>query len=311
MKVYSDVCIVGGGAAGGVLSYYLYRSGFSKLPVYYYSEVSVSAVKAQGGIYVTDENRRVDYLVPVIPRHYETPIDECKFVFNTVKAYSVPQTIELMLNITQPSGVVIMLQNGFGSLELAERSLQGRQVAGGVIHYGAQRVGHGRVLYHGGNTIIAGCRNSLCLDLLEISNALRLGGLYLLVTSNIDFYRWLKLMINAVVNPLTAITRGPNRVVLEKEGLELARAIIEEICEVARGYGYAFNPTEVLDYLKSGIESVASNISSMAQDVINNRPTEIDFLNGFVAKSLGKESSINYILTLIIRLIERGYKLKS
>ncbi|MEM2025002.1 MAG: 2-dehydropantoate 2-reductase [Desulfurococcaceae archaeon] len=311
MKVYSDVCVVGGGATGGVLSYYLYRSGFSNLPVYYYSEVSANAVKAQGGIYVTDVNRHVDYLVPVIPRHYKNPIDVCKLVFNTVKAYSVPQTIELMLSITQPSGVVIMLQNGFGSLELAERSLQGRHVAGGVIHYGAQRVGHGRVLHHGGNTIIAGCRNSLCLDLLDLSNALRLGGLYLLVTSNIDFYRWLKLMINAVVNPLTAITKAPNGVVLEKEGLELARAIIEEICEVAKGYGYVFNPSEVLDYLKNSIESVASNISSMAQDVINKRPTEIDFLNGFVAKKLGKESSINYILTLLIKLIEREYKLKS
>lgn len=309
ISTHYDVCIIGGGATGGILAYYVYRSGFERIPVYYFSVESVYAVDRQGGIYVIDGINGTSHLVPVIPRHYKSPFGKCQFVFNTVKAYDVPQTIELMLEITPRNGVVVMLQNGFGSLELAEQCLRGARVAGGVIYYGAQRLDRAKVLYHGGDKIIAGCRGDMCVDLMDLSKELRRGGLSLIVTSDIDLHRWLKLMLNAVVNPITAITRSPNRIVLEREALELAEAIIKEACEVAKEHGYTFEPQEVIKYVKSAVENVADNVSSMAQDVLECRPTEIDYINGFIASRLGREHSVNRILMLLVKLIERGSKL--
>ncbi|MEM1857600.1 MAG: 2-dehydropantoate 2-reductase N-terminal domain-containing protein, partial [Desulfurococcaceae archaeon] len=68
------ICIIGGGAVGGVLAYFLYRSGIKHIPVYYASEESYKEVKNQGGVYVYDKKLNEEFLVPVVPRHHETPI---------------------------------------------------------------------------------------------------------------------------------------------------------------------------------------------------------------------------------------------
>lgn len=301
----SYACIVGGGAVGSVLAYFLYRSGVKHIPVYYASWESYEVVKKQGGIHVYDSKLGEEYLVPVEPRISETPVDMCLYVFNAVKAYSVPKSLELTQKITTPNGLVLMLQNGFGSLELAEEKLLGVKVAGGVVYYGAERRERGKVVYHGGNTIIAGCRKNVCPELLELASTLRVGGLELRVVDNIDYYRWLKLALNAVVNPLTAILRAKNKVVLEKEGLELARLILREVCEAARLHGYDFDEERLLAYIERNVRAVMENVSSMAQDIVRGAETEVDFINGFVAKALGKRDSVNRVLTLLVKLAEK------
>lgn len=301
----SDVCIIGGGAVGATIAYFLYRAGFSGIPVYYGREETVKTVLQQGGIRVHDRVEGVDILVPVVPRHYESPVDECRFVFNSVKAYSVPATMVLAEEILAGDGVLLMLQNGFGSLELAEEKF-GSKAAGGVVYFGAERVSLAHIVYHGGRTIIAGSRLGLRLELMELSRMFRLGGFEFRVVSNIDYYRWLKLALNAVVNPLTAIARSRNRVVLTGPGLELAKLILSEFTEVARRHGYLFEPGRLLDYIVSNVRSTADNHSSMAQDVAAGSPTEVDYINGFIARELGREPSVNGLITLMIHLIEEG-----
>ncbi|MEL9999894.1 MAG: 2-dehydropantoate 2-reductase [Desulfurococcaceae archaeon] len=300
------ICIIGGGAVGGVLAYFLYRSGIKHIPVYYASEESYKEVKNQGGVYVYDKKLNEEFLVPVVPRHHETPIDRCFFVFNAVKAYDVPGSLRLTQKIAIREGLVIMLQNGFGSLELAEESIHGTKVAGGVVYYGAERAKRGRVIYHGGNVMLVGCRKALCLELLELTRVFRLGGLDFRVVSDIDYYRWLKLALNAVVNPMTAVLRARNKVILEEEGLELARLILREVCEAAKLQGYELDEERLLAYVKRNVEAVADNISSMAQDVVHGKTTEVDYINGYVARTLGKGTSVNHTLTLLVKLAEKA-----
>jgi len=49
-----------------------------------------------------------------------------------------------------------------------------------------------------------------------------------------------------------------------------------------------------------------NNYSSMAQDIINKRRTEIDFINGFISRTLNQRG-INWVLTQLIHLIESTY----
>lgn len=301
----NEICIVGGGAVGSVLAYFLYRGGVRRLPVYYASEESYRVVRDQGGIYVYDKRLGEEYLVPIEPRLGEYALDECLFVLNAVKAYNVPESLKVVQRIVFPGSVVVMLQNGFGSLEYAEENLHEVKVSGGVVYCGAERVNRGKVLYHGGNTVIAGCRKVPCIELEDLARTFRLGGLDFRIADNIDYYRWLKLALNAVINPITAALRARNKIVLEKESLELARLILKEVCEVARLHGYRFDEKRLLTYIKKNVETVSDNISSMAQDVIHCRKTEIDYINGYIAEQLGRESSINYVLTLLVKLTER------
>lgn len=304
--MYLDVCIVGGGAVGSVIAYFLYRSGLRNIPVYYGSQESVREVSKLGGVLVHDIKRGLVQLVPVQPRSVETPVDECFIVFNTVKAYDVESSLGLIDRILSYRGVLIMLQNGFGSLELAEDRFHGRaKVAGGVVYFGAERKARAEVYYHGGDTILVGCRREVCFELLELSRLLRPSGLELRLVEDIDYYRWLKLALNAVVNPITAITGSRNRILLEKEGVELARMILEEVCRAAEKRGYRLDLDRLMKYVERNIKSVADNVSSMLQDVIAGRKTEIDYINGHIAEVLGENAKINRALTLLLKLIEK------
>jgi len=303
-----EICIVGGGAIGSVLAYFLYRSGISPIPVYYASEESYAAVRDQGGIYVYDKTLNEEYFVPVKPRVCGTPLDKCFFVLNAVKAYAVPQTLDLMRRITCPGSLVIMLQNGFGSLEYVEENLREVKVAGGVVYLGAERLDRGKTVYHGGSVVITGCRKVPCPELSELARALRLSGLELRITNDIDYYRWLKLALNAVINPITAVLKARNRVILEDEGIEIAKLILREVCEVAKMHGYFFDENRLLAYVKRNVEIVSDNISSTAQDIIQGRETEVDYINGYIARQLGKSNGVNYVLTLLVKLAEKYHR---
>lgn len=300
-----DICILGGGALGSTIAYYLYRSGVSYIPVYYASEESYRKIRDEGGLYIIDKRINTEFLVPVEPRLEETSQRDCYFVFNTVKAYDVPKALKVIEKIAIPGGAVLMLQNGFGSLELAESILHGYKVAAGVAYIGAERISRNRVVYHGGNVILTGCRKSVCTELVELSSILRLGGLDLRITNDIDYYRWLKLALNAVVNPITALTRERNRVILRKEGRELAKLILKEVCEAAKLNGYILDEERLLSYVLRNVEIVAENVSSMAQDVIYGKKTEIDYINGYVASVLGNRGNVNKVLTILIKLVEK------
>lgn len=306
MVQYSEVCIIGGGAVGSTLAYFLYRGGVDEIPVYYSSLDTLRAVYENKGIYIVDETRGAEILIPITPRHANIVMDKCLYVFNAVKAYDVLNTVELMKRLATQDSIIMMLQNGFGSLELAENALPHFKIAGGVVYFGAERAGKTKVIYHGGNTVIAGCRSRLCNELLSLQAILRRGGLELHVTGDIDFYRWLKLALNAVVNPITALTRSRNKVVLEKEGLSLAKLIINEVVEVAEKHGYSLNPDRLLDHVIRSAKSTGNNYSSMAQDVIAGRRTEIDYINGFIAKALGRDNSVNAVITLLVKLVEKS-----
>jgi len=305
---YPLVCIVGGGSVGSLLAYFLHRSGVREIPVYYASRESVLEVENQGGVVVVEKKSSVEYLVPVKPRHYSQPVDQCVFVLNAVKAIDVPRSLELVSKIACEGGVVVMLQNGFGSLELAEEKLTGLKVACGVVYFASERVSRARVIYYGGDTLLVGCRRKPCEELLVLAEIFRRGGLDFRVVDNIDYYRWIKLAFNAVINPLTAITRSRNEIVLEEEGVKLAEMIIKEVCEAARLHGYNLESTRLLKHVLRVLENSRENYSSMVQDILAGRSTEIDYINGFIARTLGERGVVNTVLTLIVKLLEKSRK---
>lgn len=300
-----DMCIVGGGAVGMTLAYFIYASGGSRPIVFYRREEEVREVRDRGGfIYRNTAAGKVVH-VPVEPVLLDSSVADCEYLFNAVKAYGVESTIPYMKRVTRPGDTVVMLQNGFGPLEAAEEKLADRTVAAGVVYFGAEKISATEVVHHGGNLVIAGTRIGLGEKLAWLPCFFRRGGLEFRVVGDIDFYRWLKLALNAVVNPLTAITRSRNRVVLTPEGIELAKMILEEVAEAAKLRGYFLDRERVLKNVLYNIELTKNNYSSMAQDVMKGGPTEIDYINGFVARVLGDKAPVNTVITLLVKLVEK------
>ena len=304
MAQYYPVCIVGGGAIGAIISLYLYRGGIYSIPVFYYTRESVESIKRNNGLTIIYEGK--EYLVPINPFHYKNYCCKCEYIINTVKAYSVPNTIELMKNLATEESIILMMQNGFGSVELAEKIFGEKRTGCGVVFIGAERIKRHMVKHNGGNILFLGSRRWFNEKLLFLSDILVRGGADARVVSNIEFYRWIKLAVNAVINPLTAITRERNEIILREQARILADKILEELVEAAEKHGFKLDKEKLMKIIIRNAGNTRSNYSSMAQDILNKRKTEIDFINGFIAKTLNQKG-INWVLTQLIHLIESTY----
>jgi 2-dehydropantoate 2-reductase len=120
--------------------------------------------------------------------------------------------------------------------------------------------------------------------------------------------QWNKLIANAVINPITAITREKNGIVLSRhlEGTE--ERIVKECVAVAVKEGLDLGPEDALKFVRSIAEKTSMNTSSMLQDVLKGRRTEIDSINGYVirlAKRHGVSAPVNEMLYALVKSIEK------
>lgn len=301
-------CVIGGGSIGGIIAYYLYRSGYTRIDVYYASRKSVEAVAGNKGLTILINNR--EYHVPVNPLHYRSPGEECSIVFNAVKAYNVPETIGLIARITGSNSLVFMLQNGMGSCEEAAEKLGCQRVLCGVVFIGAERIKPHTVKHNGGNTIIAGSLIGINMEAQHVAYRLRKSGLDLRITGNIQLYRWIKLGVNAVINPVTALLEAPNKIITTRQGEEIAKLILDEVVEAAwRKDRIKLDKKKLLEITLRAARNTAENYSSMYQDIKHHRKTEIEYINGYITRILG-EKTINNLITQLIHLKEEILKQK-
>jgi len=125
-----------------------------------------------------------------------------------------------------------------------------------------------------------------------------------------DFKRqqWKKLFANAVINPITALTREKNGIVLSEHLAGVVSRIVGECVAVAEKEGHRFSEGEVLEFVRSVAEMTAANTSSMLQDVLRGRQTEIDSINGYVldrAAKHGLAAPANELLYALVKAIEK------
>jgi 2-dehydropantoate 2-reductase len=126
-------------------------------------------------------------------------------------------------------------------------------------------------------------------------------------SSNFKHLQWNKLMVNAVANPISAIIKRKNRATLSR-GLEATfERVIDECLQVAALDGVELDKKSCLDFVRFIISKNADNTTSMYQDVIKGKRTEIDSFNGYLvdqARKHGLSVPVNEMLQAIIKVIE-------
>lgn len=131
------------------------------------------------------------------------------------------------------------------------------------------------------------------------------------VTDNVERELWFKLTVNSMANAISAlgdVTYG--RLVEFAPTRELAERVVREAVDVARADGFELDYDDVVQRGMEVARSVGDATSSTQQDVAKGRPTEIDALNGFIARrgaALGVDVSVNRALWALVKIRERRH----
>lgn len=199
------------------------------------------------------------------------------------------------------------LQNGFGTWEEASSRATISRAFPMPVTYGANRVGGVVTIAGEGAYHIGGYRRARPLYGKELAEELRRGGANVVEVDDVEPYVWLKLVVNAAINPLTALLSVPNRAVIEIPWLrELAMMLAEEVATLARREGVRLLG-DPFDYVTEVARRTGDNLSSMLQDVLQGRRTEIDYISGFVARrsrELGMRAPFNEAMLHLIKALE-------
>ena len=182
-------------------------------------------------------------------------------------------------------GVAVTLQNGLGNRETLAQSLGSDRVALGTTTTGATLLGPG-LARAGGEGVISIERHP-ALGPIEV--ALRDAKFNLHLVEDAQSLIWGKLVINAAINPLTALLRVPNGQLLERPSARrMMSSLAQETAQVASAEKISLPFPDPIAAAEDVARKTGTNYSSMFQDVLRGAPTEIDAICGAVVKTAQK-----------------------
>lgn len=203
---------------------------------------------------------------------------------------------------------VVCLANGIGHMERLAAALPGVPLIQAVTTEGALREGPAAVRQTGEGTTIVGTHAAVNINRQKLwLDTLSKAGIKAILSNNIMNHVYGKLLVNAVVNPLTALFRVKNGELSEDPvRLRLMRALFNETLEVLAASGMKTDGGE-WDRLIDVIRRTADNRSSMLADMEAGRATEIEAINGAVVRlagSAGIKAPLNEAVAVLIRAVE-------
>jgi 2-dehydropantoate 2-reductase len=200
-------------------------------------------------------------------------------------------------------GLAITLQNGLGNYETLTQRLGLSRVVLGTTTTGATLLGPG-LARAGGEGIISIQRHQA---VGPIDEALASAGFQTQIVQDAKSLVWGKLVINAAINPLTAILRVQNGELLERTpARDLMRALATEAAQVALVEKITLPFSDAVSTVEDVARKTAQNHSSMLQDVLRNAPTEIDAINGAVVQTAQKhnlETPVNWVCWKLVKAL--------
>jgi 2-dehydropantoate 2-reductase len=196
-----------------------------------------------------------------------------------VKAWQTERSAAQLQECLADDGLAVTLQNGLGNRETLARSLGLERVALGTTTTGATLLGPGLVRA-GGEGIISIERHPA---LGPVEAALKSANFNVEIVEDAQSLVWGKLVINAAINPLTALLQVPNGELLERPAArEMMRTLAEEVARVAAAEKIRLPFSDPAAAAEEVARKTAANHSSMLQDVLRGAPTEIDAICGAV-----------------------------
>jgi 2-dehydropantoate 2-reductase len=229
---------------------------------------------------------------------------ECRgipYALVLVKAWQTGRAAQQLAACLPADGLALTLQNGWGNRETLEQALGPQRVALGTTTLGATLLAPGVVRAGGQGPVTLGSHARI----QPLADLLSAAGFDVRMAGDVAGLAWGKLVINAAINPLTALLRVPNGELLARpEARELMGLAAAEAAAVGAAQGLHLPFDDAVAAAEDVARRTSANHSSMFQDVQRGRPTEIDAICGAVVQAgqrIGIPTPVNRMLWLLVR----------
>lgn len=239
-------------------------------------------------------------------------IEQAELIIITVKSYDTKSAITLAKPIITDDTSILTLQNGIGNIEIISEVAGADKVIGGITNLGATLLNENQIRHAGyGETIIGKIDGTIPAELRQIREIFNKVKLETKISRDIKGILWSKLIINVGINALTALTRLHNGRLIEFEGTrKIMREAVTEAVKIAKRKRIKLIYDDPLAKVEAVCEATAANVSSMLQDILRKKRTEIDFINGVVVRigqEIGVPVPVNSLLVDLIKTIETSH----
>jgi 2-dehydropantoate 2-reductase len=211
-----------------------------------------------------------------------------------------------------PGAVVLSLQNGVDNVERLRAEIT-NVVVPAVVYVAAEIPAPGVIRHNGrGDLVIGELGPRQIGDALIAKLAAYLAGASIptRISDNVEGELWWKLILNCAYNAVSALGRsryGPMMAMPQVR--EVMSDAVREIIALAKAKGVRVAMPDPVEAVLRFADAMPQAISSTAQDLERGRPTEIDYLNGYVVRECvarGLPAPVNRTLYALVKLLEQG-----
>ncbi|MCD6677267.1 2-dehydropantoate 2-reductase [Vibrio cholerae] len=292
-----NIVVLGPGAVGSLWALHLHSAGH---------QVALWSRQVQPTITL-----QLDEEAPISFRNQNLDtLNHADLLLITVKAWQVETALQPLLPHLNRETILLFMHNGMGAVEAISESLTHFPVLFATTTHGALKATLNQVSHTGFGQTQVGTFNALgarCDFIADVFNHALAP-----VTWNPEIQQalWRKLAVNCAINPLTAIHQCSNGALEAAEFQPKITAILDEVVAVMQAENVHSDRAVLHELIYQVIHSTAANLSSMHQDVFHRRPTEIDFITGYVVlkgEQHGIATPVNSTLYQQIKTLEQSW----
>ena len=302
---WPKIAVVGAGAVGGYFGGMLARAGASVVMIG--RAPFVEAVTKNGVLLDTlhfKESVRVQAATEL------ESVRGAEVVLFCVKTTDTAETARALAPLLARDVIVISMQNGVDNAEQI-RAASGIDALGAVVYVAASVPHPGTIKHVGRGDLVIGPRN---VRTERLASLFEPAGVPCRISDNIEGELWTKLTWNCALNAISALGRAKyGQIAASEDARKVVAEIVDEVLAVARAANIHPPGLEDPKAALAGALKVAAQmseaLSSTAQDMLRNKRTEIDSLNGYISRrgaQLGVPTPVNHALYTLVKLAESG-----
>jgi 2-dehydropantoate 2-reductase len=301
------VCIVGCGALGSVFAAHLAHLEGVELYAYDVSAAHMRAI-ADNGLHISGA---AEFTARLHATSNPNEIPPCDFGIFATKSSHTRDAISRTAHIFRSSGTVCSVQNGLGNEEIIAEQVG--HVIRGATTMAAHLIGPGHVGFEFYSDLWIGPfepSGTPYARVKQLAELLNRAGLRVVALKDARGAQWTKLIFNAAVNPVDALTQLHHGAATRFPPTgALYEALLQEGESVAKALGIALHG-DARQMIAEGASATEKRNVSMLLDVLRKRPTEVDFLNGAIAdwgEKLGVPVPLNRAIWQLVKGLEHSW----